>query len=79
MTEPVIAQKSPFAVEVEAGKSYWWCSCGKSASQPFCDGAHKGTDFGPVEYKAEQDGTVYFCGCKHSANGALCDGSHAKL
>jgi CDGSH iron-sulfur domain-containing protein 3 len=79
MSEPVIAQKSPFAVTVEAGKSYWWCSCGKSASQPFCDGSHKGTGFAPVEYKAEQDGTAYFCGCKHSSNGVLCDGSHAKL
>lgn len=79
MTKPVIAQKAPYAVEVEAGKSYWWCSCGKSASQPFCDGSHKGSDFTPVEYKAEKSGTVYFCGCKHSANGALCDGSHNKL
>jgi CDGSH-type Zn-finger protein len=79
MSEPVIAQKAPFAVEVEAGKSYWWCACGKSASQPFCDGSHKGTEFTPVEYKAEQDGTVYFCGCKHTGNGVLCDGSHAKL
>ena len=79
MTEPVVAQQSPFAVEVEAGKSYWWCSCGKSASQPFCDGSHKGSEFAPVEYKAEQSGTAYFCGCKHSANGVLCDGSHSKL
>jgi CDGSH-type Zn-finger protein len=79
MSDPVIAQKSPYAVEVEAGKSYWWCSCGKSASQPFCDGSHKGSEFTPVEYKAEKSGTVYFCGCKHSRNGALCDGSHSKL
>ena len=79
MSEPHIAQKSPYAVPVEAGKSYWWCACGKSASQPFCDGAHKGTDFTPVEYRAEQSGTVYFCGCKHSANGVLCDGSHQRL
>jgi CDGSH-type Zn-finger protein len=79
MSEPHIAQKSPYAVSVEAGKSYWWCACGKSASQPFCDGAHKGTDFTPVEYRAEQSGTVYFCGCKHSANGVLCDGSHQRL
>ena len=74
--QPVIAQKSPCAVEVEAGKSYWWCSCGKSATQPFCDGKHKGSDFVPVEHKAQESGTVYFCGCKHSANGVLCDGAH---
>lgn len=79
MSDPVIAQKSPCVVEVEAGKSYWWCSCGKSAGQPFCDGSHTGTSFTPVEYRAERSGTVYFCGCKHSANGVLCDGSHAKL
>jgi CDGSH-type Zn-finger protein len=77
--QPVIAQKSPFAVEVEAGKSYWWCSCGKSATQPFCDGSHKGSDFSPVEYKADKSAAVYFCGCKQSANGALCDGAHKKL
>jgi len=76
---PVIAQKTPYAVTVEAGKSYWWCSCGKSASQPFCDGSHRGSSFTPLEYKAEKTGTAYFCGCKHSAHGALCDGSHAAL
>ena len=77
--QAVIAQKSPFAIEVEAGKSYWWCSCGKSATQPFCDGSHKGSDFSPVEYKADKSEAVYFCGCKHSANGVLCDGTHKKL
>lgn len=77
--QPVIAQKSPCAVEVEAGKSYWYCSCGKSAAQPFCDGSHKGSNFAPVEYKAAESGTVYFCGCKHSANGVTCDGSHQQL
>jgi len=77
--QPVIAQKSPYAAAVEAGKSYWWCACGKSANQPFCDGSHKGSSFSPVEYKAREAGTVYFCGCKHSSNGALCDGSHKKL
>lgn len=79
MTNPVIAQKSPFAVEVEAGKSYWWCACGKSQSQPFCDGSHAGTGINPVEYKAEATGTVYFCGCKHSKSGVMCDGSHSNL
>lgn len=78
-TEPHIAQKSPYAVEVEAGKSYWWCACGKSAGQPFCDGSHKGSSFSPVEYTAEKSGTVYFCGCKHNAHEPLCDGTHSKL
>lgn len=77
--QPVIAQKAPYAVNVEAGKSYWWCACGKSASQPFCDGSHKGSTFTPVEYKAKESGAVYFCGCKHSAKVALCDGTHKKL
>jgi CDGSH-type Zn-finger protein len=79
MTSPTIAQKSPCAVEVEAGKTYWWCACGRSKGQPFCDGSHQGTEFGPVEHKAEKTGTVYFCGCKHSGNAPLCDGSHQKL
>jgi CDGSH-type Zn-finger protein len=79
MTEPVIAQKSPYAVEVEAGKTYYWCSCGRSAEQPFCDGSHKGTEFVPLAYRAEKAGTVYFCGCKHSGKKPLCDGAHSKL
>jgi len=77
--QAVIARKSPFAVQVEAGKSYWWCACGKSATQPFCDGSHQGSDFSPVEYKADKSEAVYFCGCKQSANGVLCDGTHKKL
>lgn len=79
MSEPIIAQKSPFAVDVEAGKSYWYCTCGRSKTQPFCDGSHSGTDFVPKEFKAEQSGTVYFCGCRHSQNGITCDGSHSSL
>ena len=79
MTEPVIAQKSPIAVDVEAGKTYYWCSCGKSATQPFCDGSHQGTSFTPTAFTAEKSETVYFCACKHSKNGVRCDGSHTKL
>lgn len=79
MPAPVIAQKSPYAVEVESGKSYWWCACGKSKSQPFCDGSHKGSEFTPVEYKSAQKGTVYFCGCKSTKSRPLCDGSHKSL
>lgn len=76
---PIIAQKAPFPVEVEAGKSYFWCACAKSASQPFCDGSHKDTDFVPKKYTVGETKQVFFCGCKQSSNGVLCDGSHSKL
>ncbi len=76
---PVIAQKAPYATEVEEGKNYFWCACGQSKNQPFCDGSHKDTGFSPVKYTAEKTGKVFFCGCKHTANQPLCDGSHSKL
>jgi len=78
-TEPVIAQKQPYAIDVEAGQTYHWCACGRSETQPFCDGSHKGTSFSPVAFKAEKSETVYFCGCKKTANQPLCDGTHSKL
>lgn len=77
--KPVIAQKEPIPVEVSAGKTYFWCACGKSKNQPFCDGSHKGTAFEPMKYTAEKDGKVFFCGCKHSAKAPLCDGTHNRL
>lgn len=79
MNEPTIAQKAPYPAAVEAGKTYYWCACGQSNNQPFCDGSHKGSGFSPTAYTAEKDGTVYFCGCKHSGNGVRCDGTHAKI
>lgn len=79
MSEAIVAQKSPYAVEVEAGKTYYWCSCGKSAKQPFCDGTHKGSAFVPTAFTAEKNETAYLCGCKASKNGAFCDGSHKSL
>jgi CDGSH-type Zn-finger protein len=79
MAEPVIAQKEPYPIDVQAGKSYWWCACGQSSKQPFCDGSHKGTEFVPLEYKAAKDGKVWFCGCKHTGKTPLCDGAHNKL
>lgn len=79
MTSPKVAATRPFPVEVEKGKDYWWCSCGKSAQQPFCDGSHKGSDFAPVKVTAEKDEILYFCGCKHTRKGFLCDGSHSAL
>ena len=79
MSDPVVAQKAPYAVEVEEGKKYFWCACGKSENQPFCDGAHQGGDFTPYSYTAESSRTLYFCGCKHTAGVPLCDGSHNAL
>ena len=79
MSPPVIASKTPLPVDVEAGKSYWWCTCGKSAKQPFCDGSHKETEFAPLKYDADKTGKVWFCGCKHTAKAPLCDGSHKTL
>ena len=79
MAEATIAQKAPYAAAVEAGKTYYWCACGKSAKQPFCDGSHKGSEFAPRAYTAEKDGTAYFCGCKATKNAPLCDGSHKAL
>ena len=77
--EVVVAKKGPFGVVVEKGKTYWWCACGRSQSQPFCDGSHKGTDIEPVKYVADDDVMVAFCGCKHTCHQPYCDDSHASL
>jgi CDGSH-type Zn-finger protein len=79
MSKPNIAQKAPYPVPVEAGKSYFWCACGNSTHQPFCDGSHQGGGFSPLKFEATESKTVYFCGCKQSSNAPLCDGSHQKL
>jgi CDGSH-type Zn-finger protein len=76
MTKPERASDTPYPVEVEAGKNYFWCSCGKSNKQPFCDGSHKGSEFTPVKYTAEDSKKVFFCGCKSTGNQPMCDGSH---
>lgn len=76
MTMP---QKAPYDVEVEAGKTYYWCKCGQSKNQPFCDGSHKDTEHEPVAFTAEESRTVFLCGCKQTANAPFCDGSHSKL
>jgi CDGSH-type Zn-finger protein len=78
-SEPVVAQKSPYAVEVEAGTAYYWCACGRSAKQPFCDGTHKDCEIRPVKFTADKSGTVYLCGCKQTGNAPFCDGTHKSL
>ena len=77
--EAVVARKGPFGVVVEIGKTYWWCACGRSTSQLFCDGSHKGTDFEPVRYVAEDDVMVAFCGCKRSRYKPRCDDTHISI
>jgi len=83
---PHIAKKAPFKIDVEAGKKYFWCSCGLSVNQPFCDGSHKahkkedGTSLmKSVVFEASENVTIRFCGCKHSKTGVICDGSHNSL
>jgi len=76
--QPTIAAKEPAVLELEQG-TYYWCSCGKSAKQPFCDGSHAGTNFVPQVLEITEKQTVALCQCKHSKNGAFCDGSHKQL
>ena len=78
MSEPVCAQKAPYALELETG-DYWWCSCGQSKNQPFCDGSHKGTDFAPQKFTVAQKEKVWLCGCKKSKGIPYCDGAHKSL
>jgi len=79
MTERVVAAKAPVGVEVEAGRTYWWCRCGRSARQPFCDGSHQGTGIVPLRYDATAAGKQWFCCCKRTGSEPLCDGSHKRL
>jgi CDGSH-type Zn-finger protein/mannose-6-phosphate isomerase-like protein (cupin superfamily) len=76
---PRIAHRKGFYFEVKAGRRYLWCSCGRSANQPFCDGSHAGTAFSPVPFEAQADGDVIFCGCKHTGTRPFCDGAHNNL
>lgn len=79
MADPVVAQKAPFPVQVESGKTYFWCACGRSATQPFCDGAHKAVGMAPMKYESTESKTLYFCGCKQSSKKPLCDGTHSRI
>ena len=72
------AGDSAIVVEVEKNKSYFWCSCGLSSKQPFCDGSHKHTEFSPVKFIADETKKMFFCTCKQTNNQPFCDGSHNK-
>ncbi len=79
MAEPIPAQKSPYPVDVDAGKKYWWYACSRSANQPFCDGSHEAFGLAPLEYTATATTPVWFCGCKSTKSRPLCDGTHKTL
>jgi CDGSH-type Zn-finger protein len=80
MTEKgAIAGTKPIAIDVEAGKDYWWCACGRSKNQPFCDGSHKGSVFTPVQWNAPETKRVAFCVCKQTETRPLCNGTHKTL
>ena len=78
MSEPACPQKAPYPVDLEPG-DYYWCSCGQSKNQPFCDGSHQGTDFTPEKLTVTEKGTFYLCGCKRTSDKPMCDGTHSKL
>lgn len=78
MDKPNIAEKSPAILELEAG-TYWWCQCGLSKNQPFCDGSHKTTNFSPVEFILEEKKKVALCQCKQTNKAPYCDGTHRNL
>jgi CDGSH iron-sulfur domain-containing protein 3 len=78
-SQAIPAQMNPYPVTVEAGRKYFWCACGRSASQPFCDGAHKGTGIAPIPFAAEKAEELWFCGCKATKTAPFCDGAHNSL
>jgi len=77
--EAVCAQKSPYQVDLKQGEDYWYCRCGRSKSQPFCDGSHVGTGFEPMKFTVDRTGTFNICGCKATDDEPFCDGSHLML
>ena len=79
MSEPECPQKAPYEAELDSEKSYWWCACGRSKNQPYCDGSHKGTDFVPLEVKVRRTRTYWLCGCKKTSTPPYCDGAHNNL
>ena len=79
MSDSIVAKHGPCSVALKVGRTYFWCACGRSQGQPFCDGSHKGTSITPLMYTAEKSGQVWFCGCKATSKSPLCDGTHNRL
>ena len=79
MSKPVVADNKPAKVNLEEGSEYYFCTCGRSSNQPFCDGSHAGSEFKPQAFTAEKSGDAYLCACKHSNNYPFCDGTHKKF
>ncbi|MGB3510033.1 MAG: CDGSH iron-sulfur domain-containing protein [Microcoleaceae cyanobacterium] len=78
MSKPIIADNKPVVLELEPG-TYYWCKCGASKKQPYCDGSHAGTEFTPMAFELTEKKSVALCNCKHTDNPPYCDGTHAKL
>ena len=79
MNKPIVADNKPVQVRLKKGDEYYFCACGRSQNQPFCDGSHAGTDFKPKAFTAQESGDAYLCQCKHTANSPFCDGSHKQF
>jgi len=78
MTTPVCAQKTPYPLDLNAG-TYWWCACGRSKNQPFCDGSHKASEFSPCQFTLSESQKVWLCGCKQTGTPPFCNGTHKNL